>query len=600
MPARMSHAFCTRKRLTGGGLASAGVVPVRGTCQIGDLRHNGAMSMLGSRAFAPASTTPLSLFGPLALMLVLHGCTALAQPKAGTPPADGDAKAADAAAGPKDVTEAEVAPDSPRASMAEFVKLTRKGRYEEAAAFLEIPKSLAPQSAQLAERLKAVLDRRAWLDLDKLSPLSTGNLEDNLPRALEEVADLKGKTRVPEPVRLVKRSTEEGTRWMFTANTVAHVDEWYADLDDRWFLEHLPAWLLRTGPKDLLLWQWLALPLLLLASWGGGYLLSRLSGHVLTVFTSRTATHWDDELVRRTRGPMTLWCSLFVCWLGLPWLALFQPAHQFMHGLLRGGFLVGFFWMVSRSIGVGVELLALSPWAQRNGLSRSLLPLLARVGHVALFAVAAVALLSQLGYPVASLIAGLGVGGLAVALAAQKTLENLFGAFSIGADQPFREGDTVTVDNFTGTVESIGLRSTRFRTAERSIITIPNGKLADMRIESLTARDRLRFACTLGLAYGTTAEQVRRVREAVEKILRAESKLRADGQTTRVLQIGASSIDIEVSAYVNTLDGNEFGMVRERLLLSFMDAVEQAGTSLAVPTRHVVLNSAATHEERRA
>ncbi|MFT3923907.1 MAG: mechanosensitive ion channel family protein [Myxococcales bacterium] len=500
----------------------------------------------------------------------------------------------------KDVTDVEVAPDSPRASMAEFVKLCRKHDFEKAAGFLEIPKGQAEQGAQLAERLKAVLDRRAWLDVDKLSPLSTGNLDDDLPRSLEQVADLKGKDQVPAPVRLVKRETEQGTRWLFTLATVNHIDDWYLELDDRWLREHLPAWLLRSGPKELLLWQWFAMPLLVLVGWGLGYLVSRLIGRTLNVFTSRTATHWDDELVRRTRGPLTLWCSLFVCWLLLPWLSLYAPAHQFVHGLMRGLFFAGFFWLLSRSIGVGSELLSISPWAQRNGLSRSLVPLLARVGHVALFAVAAVALLSQLGYPVASLIAGLGVGGLAVALAAQKTLENLFGAFAIGADQPFREGDTVTIDNFTATVESIGLRSTRFRTADRTLITIPNGKLSDMKLESLTARDRLRFACTLSLAYGTSASQVREVRQGVEQVLRAEPKLRTDGLTTRVLQFGASSIDLEVSAYVNTVDGNEFAVVREQLLLSFMEVVEKAGTSLAMPTRSLLINQAKGEAEPRS
>lgn len=555
------------------------------------MRHNGFMSMRS-----------LALFAWLLLSFVPFGVAVQAQPKQGATPAteEGDSRGGKGAAAStsQDVSEAEVAPDSPRASMAEFVKLARTHRYEEAAAFLEVPKALSEHGPQLAERLKAVLDRKAWLDVDKLSPLSTGQLDDGLPRALEEVADLQGKGPIPQPVRLVKRNTEDGARWVFTATTVGHVDEWYAELDDRWLREHLPAWLMRSGPRELLLWQWFALPLLFLVGWGAGYLLSRLSGRFLTMFTSRTSTQWDDELVKRTRGPITLWWTLFVAYLGLPWLALYQPAHQYVHGLMRGGFLVGFFWLLSRSIGVGAELLALSVWAQRNGMSRSMIPLLARVGHVALFAIAAVALLSELGYPVASLIAGLGVGGLAVALAAQKTLENLFGAFSIGADQPFREGDTVTIENFTATVESIGLRSTRFRTADRSRITIPNGKLAEMRIESLTARDRLRFACTLGLAYGSTAEQVRRVREGVEKVLRSEANVRTDGLTTRVLQIGVSSIDLEVSAYINTVNGAEFALVREKLLLAFMEVVEQAGTSLALPARSVMLNSVAgSHQE---
>jgi len=537
-----------------------------------------------------------ALLGLVALLVVTGARSTHAQPKGDAPQEKKDTPHEEppSAAEDDEITEDELAPDSPRASMAEFVRLTRNGEYEEASKYLEIPRSLSERGAELAERLKAVLDRRAWLDVDKLSPLSTGKLDDGLPRSMEEVADLKIEEGIPAPVRIVKRNTPDGPRWVFTAGTVGHVDAWYGKLDDRdrWLREHLPEWAMRTGPRELLYWQWIALPLLLISGWALGYALSRFSGHVFMLFAARTATPWDDELVHRTRAPLTVWCALFVCYLVLPWLALTQPAHTFVHALMHGIFLVGFFWLLSRSVGVGVELMALSSWAQRNGLSRSLVPLLARVCHVALFAIALIALLSQLGYPVASLIAGLGVGGLAVALGAQKTLENLFGAFAIGADQPFREGDTVTVDNFTGTVESIGLRSTKFRTVDRSLITIPNGKLADMRIESLTARDRLRFACVLSLAYGTTADQVRKVRDGVERALRAEERLRTDAITTRLLQFGASSIDLEVSAAVNTVDGAEFGRVRERLLLAFMEQVEQAGTRLAAPTQNVLLQNA--------
>jgi hypothetical protein len=135
----------------------------------------------------------------------------------------------------------------------------------------------------------------------------------------------------------------------------------------------------------------------------------------------------------------------------------------------------------------------MSPWGLTHVASRSLLSLGARIGKVALGIMALVAVISELGYPVTSLIAGLGIGGLAFALASQKTVENLFGAFSIGVDQPFCEGDFIKVEDFSGTVEAIGLRSTRIRTLDRTLITVPNGKLAEMRIETFAVRDRIRL-----------------------------------------------------------------------------------------------------------
>jgi len=204
---------------------------------------------------------------------------------------------------------------------------------------------------------------------------------------------------------------------------------------------------------------------------------------------------------------------------------------------------------------------------------------------VLVLAVGLVSALSQLGYPVAGLIAGLGVGGLAVALAAQKTVENLFGSISLAVDQPLRVGDLVKVDDFTATVETIGLRSTRFRTLDRTMISLPNGKLADMKIETLSARDRLRFACTLALHHQTTAGQLREVREGVEKVLRAHPKLWPDGAGVRVSELGASALHVDVSAWFETVDPADLAAIREELLLQFMDVVERAGSGFAYPGR---------------
>ena len=171
----------------------------------------------------------------------------------------------------------------------------------------------------------------------------------------------------------------------------------------------------------------------------------------------------------------------------------------------------------------------------------------------------------------ASILAGLGVGGLAVALAAQKTVENLFGAFSIGADQPFREGDLVRVDDFVGTVEQIGLRSTKFRTADRTLISIPNGKLADMKLETLAVRDRLRFAFIVGLARSTSAQQLRQVLEGFESLLKSHPKLWQNTASVRFEKFGPSSLDLDVSAYFDTRDMNEFQLIRQELLAAVHD-----------------------------
>ena len=154
-----------------------------------------------------------------------------------------------------------------------------------------------------------------------------------------------------------------------------------------------------------------------------------------------------------------------------------------------------------------------------------------------------------------------------------------------------RPGDTVRVEDFVGTVENIGMRSTRFRTPDRTLITIPNGKLSDMRTETFAARDRIRFFTNLGLTYATTAAQLREVVAGIEGALRSHPKVFPEGIGVRFSAFQESALNVEVMAYFQTLDWDEFSAIRTELFLRFMEIVERAGTSLAFPTRTVHLVS---------
>jgi MscS family membrane protein len=352
-----------------------------------------------------------------------------------------------------------------------------------------------------------------------------------------------------------------------------------------WLADQVPGALLRPGPWDVLLWQWIALPVAVVIAWLGGLTISKLSRVAFGRLARRTAITWDDAWLERTGSPVALVGGIALSHLLLRPIGLDDAARAFAGGVLRSALFLAFFWLVSRTIDVAHEAAAKAPWATAYPASRALLPLGTRVLKVGVFAVAVVAMLAQFGYPVASLVAGLGIGGLAVALGAQKTLENLFGAFSIGVDQPFVEGDFVKIEDFVGTVEAVGLRSTRVRTLDRTLITIPNGKLAELRIESYAARDRIRLACTLGLVYGTSAQQMRAVLSGLERALRAHPKIWPDNVVVRFKEFGQSSLDIEVMAWFQTSDWSEFQLIRQEMLLEFMQVVESAGSSFAFPTR---------------
>jgi len=361
------------------------------------------------------------------------------------------------------------------------------------------------------------------------------------------------------------------------------------------FEEHLPAPLLSEGPRGLLWWQWLALPALVLLAIVLGAALGWLTRRVLGHLAARTRTTWDDVLLERIAAPLTaLWATAIVTALQ-PWLVLPEGPEAVLQHLLRAATYVAVFWMAFRSVNVVFAVMEQAPWTRVNANLAGLLPIGRKAAKVVLLALGGVAVLNELGFHVASLLAGLGIGGIAIALAAQKTVENLFGSFSIGVDQPFRTGDFVKIEDFVGTIERIGMRSTRVRTLDRTIITIPNGKLSDMRTETFAPRDRIRLLANLGLVYSTSAAQMRDVLAGIEGALRAQPKLWTESVSVRFSALGDSALNVEVVAWFETSDFAEFTAIRQELFLSFMEVVERAGTSFAFPTRtvHLVASGAA-------
>ncbi len=473
-----------------------------------------------------------------------------------------------------------IEPDSPRASLTRFLDLARARQYDEAGAYLAVSDTQRPRSADLARFLKAVLDRHLWVDLERLSPVSAGDERDGLPPGMDEIGRLPNQ----EPVRIVRVEGVSEPRWVFSNGTVDRIDYWYAGLSDRWIRERAPEFLLRMGPKDLLWWQWVALVALAALSILGGRILAVPTAFILRRVFSKTKTPWDDALLERSRPPLTLLVGVATAFALLPALDLYEPGRIFVYGVLRAVALVAIFWAMWRSVDVGVTALRSSTFSQGTS-AKSLVSLGSGLAKVGIAALGLIAALSELGYPVSGLLAGLGIGGLALALAAQKTVENLFGSLSLALDRPFDVGELVKIEDFLAHVETVGLRSTRFRTFDRTLITIPNGRVADMRIENFTSRDRMRFSCTISLVHGTKGAQVRQVLEGIEALLRSHPKLWPEGLTVRFKEFGTTSLDIEVGAWFLTADWSEFLAIRQELLLQIMELVEGAGSGLAFPTR---------------
>ena len=351
----------------------------------------------------------------------------------------------------------------------------------------------------------------------------------------------------------------------------------------------VPPPLRRAGPLGLAWWQILGVPVAMALAVAFGWALGWITRKVLGQLSARTATEWDDVLLDRLAAPITALWAVGVWTLLSPALELPARAGA-AHGTgQRVAVSVALFWGALRAVDIAFQFAAGTPWARTQAAAGGLLPLGRKASKIALAAVGAIAVLTEMGYPVASLLAGLGIGGLALALAAQKTVENLFGSVAISVDQPFRVGDVVRVDGVLGTVEAVGLRSTRIRTLDRTLVSLPTGKLADMRAETLAARDRIRFSATVQLVQSTTSAQMKAVLDGVEAALRAQPLLDPEGMRARFVALGASSLDVEVMAWFRTTDHLAFLGIQQELLLGILEVVERAGTSLAFPTRTVHL-----------
>jgi MscS family membrane protein len=482
-------------------------------------------------------------------------------------------------------------PASPRAAVEAFLAADS---VDAAAQQLDLSQQPRERRAELAARLRAVLQRTESFDPSELSDAPEGDLGDGLVARMEVVARVAGQDGALQPARMERYEVGNQQTWRFTAATVARIDGWYSASDPGWLVRGIPVALQVAGPYGVAWWQWIALALLVLVGLALGRLLGKLTELTLGRIARRTSTSYDDEILHAASAPLTAFWCLLVVRAAIPLVGLSSRPSEVAAGAVGVSMYMVFFWALIRAGDVMCSLASRSGWARRSPASRSLLPLARRTFKALVFVVAVVAVISSLGYPVASLVAGLGVGGIAIALAAQKTVENLFGAFSLGVDQPIREGDFVKVEDTVGTVEAIGLRSTRLRTLDRTVVTIPNGRLADMRLESFAVRDRMRLACTLGLLYSTSTDALRDVVIRVRSMLGSHPRIWPDSINVFVTGLGESSINVDVMCWFSTTSWDEFQQIRSDVYLDLIGIVRACGSDFAFPTRTLEFSADAT------
>jgi MscS family membrane protein len=350
---------------------------------------------------------------------------------------------------------------------------------------------------------------------------------------------------------------------------------------------------------EVALWQWCALLGLVLAAAALSWVAVVLLDLALRPLTRRSRTDVDDRLVGATSGPLRLGAAIALFQLGTLPLGLAVPARALLRGLEDALLIVAVTWFLWRLVNLFTLVVVRRLEAGSNAMARGAVPLGQKAVKAFLLLLAGIAMLDTFGFDVTALLAGLGVGGIAVALAAQRTVENLFGGVSILADRPVSVGDFCRFGDRVGTIEEIGLRSTRIRSLERTLVTVPNAEFSRIQIENFAARDKLWYHPTLGLRYETTPEQIRYVLVEVRRMLYAHPGVDPDPARVRFKAFGAYSLDLEVFAYVRTRDYDEYLEIAEDLNLRIMDIVEASGTGFAFPSQTLYLGRDAGLDEER-
>ncbi len=502
-------------------------------------------------------------------------------------------EAIDAAAGPpKDV----LGRTTPRGAVLRFLSAAREGNTEIAALYLNTP--LRGQDAQtLAQQLAAVLDQRLPARLNQLSDSPEGSLPDPL-RPDEDLVGTISTSKGDLDIVLERVDRGKlGKAWLFSRKTLDAIPDVFQELSTPPVEKVLPEFLVKTRLARVPLFEWLALfigmPSLYLLTGVLGRLLG-LSAGICRRYLLRNPNLQNPRILSPPLRMLLLAWTIY--WLlsrvGLPLLA-----RQFWSTTVLIIVIVSSTWL----------LMLLSRWGERHIIGRrptmsgsaAVLRLTRRIVNTLIFFAALLFALHRFGIDPTAALAGLGVGGIAVALAAQKTLENVIAGISLIADQAVRVGDTLKLGDVVGTVQDVGLRSTSIRTLDRTLVSVPNGQIANMSLEILSVRDKFWFHPLIGLRYETSPAQLRSIINGIHELLVEHPCLDASSVRVNFLRMSAFSLDVDIFSYVFAGDWAEFLRIQEGLLLRVIEIVHQAGAEVAFPSQTTYLATDSTEQLAR-
>lgn len=475
---------------------------------------------------------------------------------------------------------------TPRGTVLGFLIAAGKGDNQIAAQYLNA-RDGAKTTANLAAELFVVLNRRLPARLNEISDRPEGTATSLLRPDLYLVGTVNGTSLDVTLERIDKKDT--GPIWLFSRTTLEAIPEIYEETHQVSIEDVFPAALVNNYLLGVPAYEWLfvfvGLPLVYFATGLLNRLLVPIVGWAFRRFLRQVSQTPKQVLPHPIRLLIVAGC---IRWL-LSAVGLSLIARQFWSTLATLISICASVWLLIFVNRRSERYVRFRSHNRNSSGAASVQRLLRRSIDLILVFAGFLVVLRHFGISPTAALAGLGVGGIAIALAAQKTLENVVGGISLILDEAVRVGDVLKVGEITGTVDDIGLRSIRIRTLDRTMLVIPNGQLANMNLEIISCRDKFWFHPIIAVRYETTPAQISLMTESVRNLLITSPYIDRDTVRVRFLQMASFSLNIEVFAYVFAIDWNQFLRMQEELLHGIMAIAQQAGVQFAFPSQTTYL-----------
>lgn len=315
----------------------------------------------------------------------------------------------------------------------------------------------------------------------------------------------------------------------------------------------------------------------------------------ISVIVKNTKTELDDLLLNAIRSPISYLILLQGFYLAIISLHLPEKINSFeIAGMVHTFYILAFSLIMLYFVFKLIDIIAFYLYRQtkktKSTLDDQLVPLLVKSLRILVVTLGILFILDNFGYNITSLLAGLGLGGLAFALAAQNTVSNLFGSITIFSDKPFQLGDWIQVGDIEGTVEDVGFRTTRVRRFDQALVTVPNSQFINTGIINYTAMKKRRINFYLGVTYGTSVNKMKEAVAGIKKIIEDDEKFDHSFYMVRFTDFGAYSLNIFIYCFTKTTDWAESLRVREEFNLKIMQLLEELGIEIAFPSQTIYLD----------